>query len=155
LSKARLRTDAKPVVRYYTLVPSSQWGFTNERAFAHSILSATIDDEDKYQLGLTKIFFRAGMLALLESLRTQRLNFLVTLVQKNVKRMLARRQYLRQRSAAVKIQSWWRGEMGRRLAARVRKEKAAILIQKVARGYVERQRFLSLRNSVVKAQAGE
>ena len=136
-------------------MPSSQWGFTDERAFADSILSATINDEDKYQLGLTKIFFRAGMLALLESLRTQRLNFLVTLVQKNVKRMLAQRLYVRQRSAAIKIQSWWRGEMGRRLATTIRREKAAILIQRLVRGYVDRQRFLTLRNSVVKAQARE
>ncbi len=73
---------------------SKFWGFADEKEFCNSILSATINDEDKYQLGLTKIFFRAGMLALLESLRTQRLNYLVTLVQKNVKRMFARRDFL-------------------------------------------------------------
>jgi myosin V len=136
-------------------VESKFWGFTDEKAFCNSILSATINDQDKYQLGLTKIFFRAGSLALLESLRTQRLNYLVTLVQKNVKRMLARRDYVRMKTAAIKLQSWWRGEMGRRMVAELRRQKAAVLIQKIIRGYMERQRFLALRASVTKAQACE
>ncbi len=134
---------------------SKFWGFADEKEFCNSILSATINDEDKYQLGLTKIFFRAGMLALLESLRTQRLNYLVTLVQKNVKRMFARRDFLRKKTGAIKLQSWWRGEMARRMVTELRRQKAAVLIQRVIRGYVERQRFLSLRASVVKAQACE
>jgi myosin-5 len=52
-----------------------------------------LKEEDKYQIGLTKIFFRAGMLAVLEGLRTARLNQLVTVVQKNVRRWIDLRRF--------------------------------------------------------------
>jgi len=45
--------------RYYMLVHSSKW--TDIREMGLAILATTISEEDKYQLGKTKIFFRAGM----------------------------------------------------------------------------------------------
>ncbi len=79
------------------------------------ILQKTIDDADKYQSGLTKIFFRAGMLAALESLRSDRLNALVTLIQKNWRRRMAVKKYNEMRRAAIKIQTWWRGVFGSKI----------------------------------------
>ena len=82
--------DVLQMSRYYMLVPSDNWKPMIQnlqlQELCNLILERTINDPDKYQSGLTKIFFRAGMLAALESLRSERLNSLVTLVQKNVRR---------------------------------------------------------------------
>ncbi len=117
------------------------------------ILSKTITDEDKYQVGLTKIFFRAGMLAFLESLRSDRLNALVTSVQKNMRRMLAQKKYRAMRQAAVRIQTWWRGILARRLVLRIRKEVNAEKMQCLVRRYIQRKKFLDVRKSVILFQS--
>lgn len=49
--------------RYYALVPSKHWfGKTSIdiRELCLTILNASITDEKQFQVGLTKIFFRAG-----------------------------------------------------------------------------------------------
>ncbi len=85
-------------LRYYMLIPSAKW--TSEiRAMADAILTKALGNStgkglDKYQLGLTKIFFRAGMLAFLENLRTNRLNECATMIQKNLKARYYRKRYL-------------------------------------------------------------
>ena len=142
--------------RYYPLVSSKEWsGNADVKALCSSILAKTIQDEDKYQIGLTKIFFRAGMLAYLESLRSQRLNELVTLVQKNVRRYLAYKEYRNMRQKAIKIQTWWRGILAVKYTQELRRQTAATRIQRVARGYLARKKYLAVRQAVVKIQSGE
>ncbi len=113
------------------------------------ILQKTIDDADKYQSGLTKIFFRAGMLAALESLRSDRLNALVTLIQKNWRRRMAVKKYNEMRRAAIKIQTWWRGVLARRFVESVRREVYAIRLQTILRRFLQRRKFLSIRQGIV------
>ncbi|WWC87203.1 uncharacterized protein L201_002089 [Kwoniella dendrophila CBS 6074] len=140
--------------RYYMLVSSKEWSSnTDYRGLCSLILQKTLKDEDKYQMGLTKIFFRAGMLAFLESLRTQRLNELVTLVQKNVRRRIAYKHYKELKISTIKIQSWYRGILARRFVEEKKKESAAIKIQKIARGYLARKQYTELRNAVIKIQS--
>jgi myosin-5 len=117
------------------------------------ILKKTINDEDKYQSGLTKIFFRAGMLAALESLRSDRLNALVTLVQKNLRRRIAVKRYREMRKAAIAIQTWWRGVMARRLVQLIRKDVTARRLQTAIRRYQQRSKFLAIRNAIIKFQS--
>jgi myosin V len=117
------------------------------------ILERTINDPDKYQNGKTKIFFRAGMLAALETLRADRLNAMVTVVQKNMRRHMCMKRYREMRTAAVRIQTWWRGILARRFVAQVRRETAAIRFQKAARRYIQRKRFTELRTTVVRFQS--
>lgn len=119
------------------------------------ILDETIKEDDKYQVGLTKLFFRTGMLAYLEGLRADRLNHLVTLVQKNLRRQIASRQYKAMKVSSVRIQSWWRGIAARKLVDAKRKEAAVVKIQKVVRGYIQRKKFLETRAAAVKIQSGE
>ncbi|KAK0944048.1 Myosin type-2 heavy chain 1 [Friedmanniomyces endolithicus] len=85
-------------LRYYMLIPSTQWT-TEIRDMANAILRKALgegkhDGTDKYQLGLTKIFFRAGMLAFLENLRTNRLSAAAVMIQKNLRALHQRKQYL-------------------------------------------------------------
>jgi myosin-5 len=95
------------------------------------------------------------MLAALESMRTKRLNELVTLVQKNVRRRLEYKKYQDLRKKTIRIQSWWRGVLAQRYAEQLRKETAATKIQKVARGWMARKRYTEVRQAVVKIQSGE
>jgi myosin-5 len=139
------------------LVPSSQWGPMIQNFVLNGlcslILEKTINDPDKYQNGKTKIFFRAGMLAALETLRSDRLNAMVTVVQKNMRRHMCLKRYREMRTAAIRIQSWWRGILAKRFVAQVRRETAATRFQRVARRYVQRKRFTEVRAAVVRLQS--
>jgi myosin-5 len=117
------------------------------------ILRKTINDPDKYQSGLTKIFFRAGMLAALESLRSNRLNAMVTVVQKNMRRRMAVKRYQELRRAAILIQTWWRGIMAKKLVQYIRREVSAKRLQTAIRAFIQRERYLNTRYSIVLLQS--
>ena len=144
-------------LRYYMLVPSSSW--TSEiRTMADSILRKALGTSkghnlDKYQLGLTKVFFRAGMLAFLENLRTNRLNDCAIMIQKNLKAKYYRRKYLEARNAILYFQALTRGHLTRKHAQEIRKMKAATTIQRVWRGQKQRNEYTAIRNNVIYAQA--
>jgi myosin-5 len=139
------------------LVPSSDWAPMIQnlelRKLCSRILEKTINDSDKYQNGLTKIFFRAGMLAALESLRADRLNILVTVVQKNMKRRMAVKKYRELRGATIRIQTWWRGIMARRFVEYVRREVSAIRLQKGIRRFIQRKKFVDTRHAITCLQS--
>jgi myosin V len=146
-------------MRYYMLVHSSGW--TSEiRQMCMAILKKALGTEpgsktglDKYQMGLTKIFFRAGMLAFLENLRTSRLNDCAVMIQKNLKAKYYRRKYLEARSAILTFQSLARGYIARKRADEIRRVKAATTIQRVWKGQKERRKFLLIRNNIILLQA--
>ncbi|CCM06099.1 uncharacterized protein FIBRA_08346 [Fibroporia radiculosa] len=143
--------------RYYMLVHSSEWGPMIQnlelKPLCSLILQRTINDTDKYQPGLTKIFFRAGMLAALESLRSDRLNALVTIVQKNMRRRMAVKRYRELRQATIQIQTWWRGILARRFVIKVRREAASVRLQTGVRGYLRRHWFSEVKRSIVNIQS--
>ncbi|KAF2404555.1 putative myosin heavy chain [Trichodelitschia bisporula] len=144
-------------LRYYMLVPSAHW--TPEiREMADAILSRALGSgknvgADKYQLGLTKIFFRAGMLAFLENLRTARLNSAAIMIQKNLRCKYYRRKYLEARASIIELQALSRAYMARAKAEDARKTKAATTIQCFWRGSKERKRYIEVRNNVILFQA--
>lgn len=140
--------------RYYMLVGSEQWG-PEIRELCTRILEKTIEDRDKYQIGLTKIFFRAGLLARFEQLRTNRLNELATLMQKNVRRHLAVKNYQTTRRAVIGVQTLWRATLARRRAEEQKRQTAAMLIQRTARGYMERARYLRAQKTIAGLQSSE
>jgi myosin-5 len=143
--------------RYYMLVPSTQWS-SEIREMATAILTKALGSGaapglDKYQMGLTKIFFRAGMLAFLENLRTNRLNDCAIMIQKNLRAKYYRKKYLATRESIITLQAATRGWIARRAANELRTVKAATTIQRVWRGQKERRKFLAIRKDVVQAQA--
>jgi myosin-5 len=150
-------------VRYYMLVPSTKW--TAEiRKMADTILTYAMGDKKnegkrdgkgmgKYQLGLTKIFFRAGMLAFLEDKRTARLNAAATMIQKNLRCLYFRRRYLEARQSIIEAQALVRGHIARLRAEDARQSKAATTIQRVWRGQKERKNYSGTRNNVILFQA--
>lgn len=144
-------------LRYYMLVRSNEW--TPEiRDMAKAILKKALgagknDGTDKYQMGLTKIFFRAGMLAFLENLRTARLNDAAIMIQKNLRAKYYRRIYVEMREAVVSVQSLARGFMARERAEEARQVRAATIIQKSWRGSKVRKQYHIIRNSIIALQA--
>lgn len=144
-------------MRYYMLVHSAQW--TPEiRQMADAILKKALgatdkNGHDKYQLGLTKIFFRAGMLAFLENLRTARLNDAAIMIQKNLRAKYYRRKYLETRASIIALQSFLRGHNARQRAEEIRQTKAATTIQRVFRGSKVRSYYHSVRSSTVLFEA--
>jgi myosin-5 len=144
-------------LRYYLLIPSSRWQ-TEIRQLVKEILaqalgSLTGTGSDNYQLGLTKIFFRAGMLAHLENLRHSRLSEAAIMIQKNLKAKYYRRKYLEARESIIAVQSLSRAHTTRAKAQELRTIKAATTIQRVWRGQKQRKAFLQIRNNVILAQA--
>lgn len=143
--------------RYYMLVPSSQW--TSEiRAMGNVILRKALgesknDGTDKYQLGLTKIFFRAGMLAHLEGLRTNRLNEAAIMIQKNLRAKYYRKRYLETIQSVLQVQALFRGLIARKQAQEARRVKSATTIQRVWRGQKERKKFVQIRNNIILFEA--
>lgn len=123
------------------------------RRLCSTILAKTIADPDMYQNGLTKIFFRAGMLAALESFRSDRLNAMVTVVQKNVRRRLAMKKYSQLRKATIKVQTWWRGVLARRFVESIRREVSAIRLQTAVRCFIQRNHFLDTRRRFILLQS--
>nr|XP_046234145.1 unconventional myosin-Va isoform X5 [Scatophagus argus] len=106
-----------------------------------NVLEKLVEDQDKYQFGKTKIFFRAGQVAYLEKLRADKLRAACIRIQKTIRCWLARKKYLRKRSAAITIQRFTRGYQARCLAKFMRRTQAATIIQKYRRMYVEKKRY--------------
>ena len=141
-------------LRYYMLVPSSEW--TSEiRNMGNAILAKAIGAgrEDKYQMGKTKIFFRAGMLALMENLRTARLNEAAIMIQKNLLARYYRRRYLEAREAILSTQAIFRGFLARRMAEDMRQNKAATTIQRCWKGSREAKKFNAIKRSTTLFEA--
>lgn len=70
-------------------------------------------DQDKYQFGKNKIFFRAGQVAYLEKLRSDKLRMACVRIQKTIRCWLSRKKYLRMKECAVTIQRHVRGHQAR------------------------------------------
>ncbi|XP_039984530.1 unconventional myosin-Vb [Xiphias gladius] len=116
-------------------------------------LPQLISDPDQYCFGKTKIFFRAGQVALLERLRAERLRGAAVIIQSRVRGWLSRIRYTRILWATVTIQRYSRGSLARRLALTLRYTKAALVIQKTCRMVVVRRLFLVIRQATVTIQA--
>ncbi|XP_034729869.1 unconventional myosin-Va isoform X7 [Etheostoma cragini] len=114
---------------------------SDKKLTCRNVLEKLVEDQDKYQFGKTKIFFRAGQVAYLEKLRADKLRVACIRIQKTIRCWLARKKYLRKRSAAITIQRFTRGYQARCLAKFMRRTQAATIIQKYQRMYMERKRY--------------
>ena len=141
-------------LRYYMLVRSEAW--TPEiRHMANAILSKAFGPGrvDKYQLGKTKIFFRAGMLAMMENLRSARLSEAAIMIQKNLLCRVHRRKYLEARGSILQSQALVRGFTARQKVQDMRRSKAATSIQRVWKGSKQSKKFNIIKRSVTRFEA--
>ncbi|KAJ3019365.1 UNVERIFIED_CONTAM: Myosin type-2 heavy chain 1 [Siphonaria sp. JEL0065] len=106
--------------RYKLLVHSSFWPTLTDKEISIQIVASVISDSSKYQFGKTKVFFKSGQIAFFEDRRRDRIHYLATVVQKNVRRFLEQRRFERMKEAVV-------------------------VMQAVARGWRDRKRFILLK----------
>jgi len=139
-------------VRYRVLCHSKDVKKGDHRGTCESIVSKLISDSDKYQFGKTKLFFRAGQVAYMEKLRSDRLTQCGIMIQKNIKMWLYRARYQRVKSAAEVMQRYVRGFIARRRVRGLRREAAAVKIQAQVRGWLARKRYTRLQKLALKLQ---
>ncbi|CAK7901364.1 myosin-2 [[Candida] anglica] len=146
--------------RYHILVPSNLWmkvmsGETTQESVSdlcNKILEDTIEDKSKYQLGNTKIFFKAGMLAHFEKLRSEKLFKAAVMIQKNMRKVFYRKKYLAIRDSHINLQTLIRGYLTRLRVKTEREAHAATQIQNLIRGFLARRQFQDTMESVTTLQ---
>ena len=118
-----------------------------------NIVARLIADPDKYQFGKNKLFFRAGQVAYMEKLRSDKLKACGIMIQKNVKMWLYRKKYLTMLRSARLIQRWTRGHLARRRCREIRRNLAAVKLQAAVRGWVQRRKYQRLRTLAIGLQS--
>lgn len=108
---------------------------------------------DMYQVGYTKLFFRAGQIGRLEDVRLQTLHGIVCF-QKLYRGYKARQYFRKLKRAAILLQSLIRARKVRKLFEElIRKHRAAIQIQKHVRCRAKRREYLNKRERVILIQS--
>ncbi|XP_050306397.1 unconventional myosin-Va [Anthonomus grandis grandis] len=138
--------------RYRVLCKFKDIDRNNMEKTCHNILGQYINNADMYQFGKTKIFFRAGQVAYLEKLRSDKLKACCIMMQKTVRAFVARKKYRRIRKSAMLLQRYGRGLLARRLAKTIRRERAVITIQRYVRGFIARKTFQRERKCILGLQ---
>ncbi|CAG0891502.1 unnamed protein product, partial [Cyprideis torosa] len=138
--------------RYRVLIQTQDINRKDLKSTCEKILTDVIRDEDKYKFGKTKIFFRAGQLAYLEKLRSEKRLACCVLIQKNIRMFIQRKKYLEIRRSVLVIQSRIRGMQARKLAQHLRETRAAIILQKHVRRFLAQRAFLRTKATVLGLQ---
>ena len=150
------------ITRFYLLSPMEVWrpilsddsvDDESKIEFSKNLLKEIIDDEMKYQVGVTKVFFKAGMLAHLERLRTNKLAKIATVIQKNIRSLHYRREYLNTMKSIRSTQAISRGKMVRDFVDLQLKTKATIFIQSVIRGHKQLSYYGNIISSTIRVQS--
>ncbi|CAI4065254.1 hypothetical protein SUVZ_08G3450 [Saccharomyces uvarum] len=150
------------VLRYYILIPHEEWDLIFQKketteddiiSVVKMILDATVKDKTKYQIGNTKIFFKAGMLAYLEKLRSNKMHNSIVTIQKKIRAKYYRNQYLKISQAIRILQSNTRGFIIRHRVYHEMKVHSATLIQATYRGHAVRNNVFNVLRTIIKLQA--
>ncbi|VUZ43166.1 unnamed protein product [Hymenolepis diminuta] len=91
--------------RYWQLCPQGVSQGDNPVKSSELIIQNAIEENSKYRLGKTKIFFGNGVLAHIERMRSARIKQATTMIQKNVRGWLVRRNYRYIRQLIIVIQA--------------------------------------------------
>ncbi|XP_010416021.1 PREDICTED: myosin-13 isoform X2 [Camelina sativa] len=106
----------------------------------------------EYQIGKTKVFLKAGQMAELDDRRTEVLERAACIIQWKFRSYLTRKSFIMLCNAAIYIQAVYRGQVARHRFEDLRREAAALKIQKALRNHLERKR--SYIEAVVTVQSG-
>uniref|UniRef100_A0A8C3IYB6 Myosin VC n=1 Tax=Chrysemys picta bellii TaxID=8478 RepID=A0A8C3IYB6_CHRPI len=138
--------------RYSILMTQHELSLSDKKKICKTVLQRLIQDPNQYQFGRTKIFFRAGQVAYLEKLRSDKLRQACIVIQKNVRSWHQRKKFLRIKQAAVTIQQYFHGQQAITATA-LKQAWAAIIIQKYCRGYIVRKLCQLIRVAAITIQA--
>jgi myosin-5 len=125
------RTYAEFVDRFGVLVPELMLGSYDERALTKGILEKM--KLDNFQLGSTKVFLRAGQIAILDMRRAEVLENAARHIQGRFRTFITRKEFVKTREASISIQAYCRGCLARKKYMVKRETAAAIIVQKYVR----------------------
>lgn len=134
--------------RYRVLAHSKDIKRENMQLTSQNILEKYIKQPDMFHFGKTKIFFRAGQVAYLEKLRSDKLLRCCITMQSTIRAFICRKKYLRIINSVHNVQRYARGYLARRKAQDIRRNRAAIVIQKYVRSYNEKKRYQQIKDTV-------
>uniref|UniRef100_A0A8C9VME1 Myosin VC n=1 Tax=Scleropages formosus TaxID=113540 RepID=A0A8C9VME1_SCLFO len=142
--------------RYSILMSQAELGLNDKKQTCKTVLQRLIQDSNQYKFGRTKIFFRAGQVAYLEKLRSDRLRGACITIQKHVRGWSQHRKFLQMRAAAIIIQQYVRGSRTIRqtvTAENLKRAWAAVVIQRYVRGHLVRQVYQLVKVATVTIQS--
>lgn len=122
-----------------------------EREAIEGILS--IAELDGWQIGDTKVFLRAGQMAILDVLRLRKLNAAATEIQSRARAFVKRKQFVEMRQASIKVAAAARGMIARKRVRTIREEKAAVRIQTAFRAIMAQVQYRRTKEAAQKLQA--
>ncbi|XP_028306726.1 unconventional myosin-Va-like isoform X2 [Gouania willdenowi] len=117
-----------------------------------NLLEKLIKNQEMYQFGRNKLFFRAGQVAYLEKLRSDKLRMACVSIQKTIRCWLARSSYLRMRECTIIIQKHVRGHQARCYAKLLLQTRAAVIIQSYVRMWASRRLYQRQRYAAMAIQ---
>lgn len=118
-----------------------------------SFLDETVKDERSYQIGKSKVFFKAGILGNIEKMKSDKHKKSAIIIQKYLRGYPARKQFKEARESSIKLQAAIRGFLVRDRIQKDKERDAGILIQSLVRGDAARRRLTNAVNSVVELQS--
>ncbi|XP_031388842.1 myosin-17-like [Punica granatum] len=107
-----------------------------------------------YQIGRTKVFLRAGQMAELDARRAEVLGNAAKTIQRRIRTFITRKQFISLLEASIKLQSFSRGIMSRKLYEQLRREAAALKIQTQLRSFIAGKLYLKARSCAIILQTG-
>uniref|UniRef100_A0ACD5YU73 Uncharacterized protein n=1 Tax=Avena sativa TaxID=4498 RepID=A0ACD5YU73_AVESA len=125
------RTYAEFVDRFGVLVPELMLESYDEKVLTEAVLEKM--KLDNFQLGRTKVFLRAGQIAILDVRRAEVLDNAARRIQGRFRTFVARKEFVKTKEASISIQAYCRGCFSRKMYTIRRETAAAIILQKYVR----------------------
>ncbi|KAJ3678582.1 hypothetical protein LUZ60_002385 [Juncus effusus] len=145
------RTFDEFIDRFGVLAPEVLGGSCDEVTASKKILEKV--NLPGYQIGLTKVFLRAGQMAELDSMRNEVLGKSACKIQRKVRAHQGRKNFMLVRSSVIYLQSICRGTNARALYESRRRENASLTIQTYYRRHFAINKYKDVYNSSVVIQS--
>ncbi|CAN1233427.1 XI-E [Linum perenne] len=138
--------------RFGLLAPEALEGNYDEKVACQKIM-------DKkgligFQIGKTKVFLRAGQMAELDARRAEVLNNAARILQRRVLTHVTRKRFIAMRQATIFIQAMCRGQLANKVFHAMKREAAAVKVQKHVRRFEARKSYKALYASAILLQTG-
>lgn len=145
------RTFSEFVDRFGILALELMDGRLDEKALTGKIIQKS--KLTNFQLGRTKVFLRAGQIAILDARRSEVLVNASKVIQNCFRKFSARKGFLLTKVAAIDLQSYCRGCLARKIHAFMKLNMAVTFVQKCFRRWLLRKYFLKLRSAALNLQS--
>lgn len=118
-----------------------------------NFLDHTIKDDHSFQIGKTKVFFKAGILGNIEKMKSDKHKKSAIIIQKYLRRYHDRKEYQEILASAISLQALIRGFLVRDRIQKEKEREGATLLQSLIRGHLIRRKLHSAVKSLIELQS--